>query len=115
MPRGEAETHQASSRSQAQNGTKGRGEPVTEWHSGKAADRSWTGRSWPEDGGSSKDAFRLYILGSAFGAPGTVQGPRDVTVTKAQALPSRALGRGHSPDPRKEAAEEESAVTLDER
>lgn len=50
--------------------------------------------------------------------PGTVLGSRNITATKAQSslrTASRGLGGGHSPNPRKEAAEEESAITLDER
>lgn len=50
--------------------------------------------------------------------PGTVLGSRNTTATEALSsftTASRGLGRGHSPNPGKEAAEEESAITLDER
>ena len=56
-----------------------------EWHSAQAVDRSWTGRSWPEDGGKRKKfTHSTHTYLRCTGVPGTVLGPRDITVTKTQ-------------------------------
>lgn len=50
---------------------------------GRQQTGSWTGRRWPEDDGR-RNIIQLIHTSHASGVPGTVLGPRDVTVTTAQ-------------------------------